>query len=152
MSLKKLKLCRDTQIRGEVMTVEIDNSELIKKLIRFGLNGEETQLYFHLLKFGPTHPSLLAKSLKTYREDIHCALTALIDKGMVKPSPGSPAVYEAVELETALDAALKTHEAKLRGTEMKKQEIQRLSEQQRFSPSDEFVTYKHIKFSKTLNI
>ena len=129
-----------------------DDSEFITRLISFGLSEKEAQVYFHLLKYGPKPPSLLAKSLKTYREDVHRMLTGLIDKGMVNPSLDSPTVYAAVDLETALDSALKKHEAELREMEMKKQELQELSRQQLFRPSDEFSTYKIIKSVKEVMV
>ena len=122
-----------------------DDSEFISRLISFGLSEKEAQLYFHLLKYGPKPPSLLAKSLKTYREDIYRTLNGLIDKGMVNPSLDSPTVYAAVELNIALDAALKKHETELHEMEMRKQELQELSNQQRFRPSDEFATFKILK-------
>ncbi|MGZ4849284.1 MAG: helix-turn-helix domain-containing protein, partial [Halobacteriota archaeon] len=40
----------------------------------FGLNEKEAQCYFYLLKYGPKTPSPLAKSLHTYREDMHRTL------------------------------------------------------------------------------
>ncbi|MGD0171154.1 MAG: helix-turn-helix domain-containing protein [Halobacteriota archaeon] len=58
----------------------------VTRLIGFGLSEKEAQLYLHLLKYGPKTPSPLAKSLKTYREDVHRTLTSLIEKGMVRPS------------------------------------------------------------------
>jgi sugar-specific transcriptional regulator TrmB len=122
-----------------------DDSEFITKLIGFGLIEKEAQLYLYLLKYGPRPPSLLAKSLKTYREDVHRTLNALIDKGMVNPSLDSPTVYAAVDLDVALDAAVRKHESELREMEIRKQELQELSKQQRFRPSDEFSTYKIIK-------
>jgi sugar-specific transcriptional regulator TrmB len=125
-----------------------DDSEFITKLIGFGLSEKEAQLYLHLLKYGPKPPSLLAKSLKTYREDVHRTLTGLIDKGMVNPSLETPTVYAAVELDTALDAALKKHESELREMEMRKHELQELSQKQHFRPSDEFSTFKIIKSLK----
>ena len=132
------------------MTVETDDSEFITRLIRFGLSEKEAQLYFHLLKYGPKPSSLLAKSLKTYREDAYRTLNGLIDKGMVNPSLESPTVYAAVELKIALEMALKNHETELREMEMKKQELQDLSKRQRFSPSDEFTSFKIIKTIKEL--
>jgi sugar-specific transcriptional regulator TrmB len=125
-----------------------DDSEFITKLISFGLSEKEAQLYLHLLKYGPKPPSMLAKSLKTYREDVYRTLTSLIDKGMVNSSLETPTVYAAVDLDIALDTALKKHETELREMEMRKQEIQELSKQQRFRPSDEFTTYKIIKSLK----
>jgi len=122
-----------------------DDSEFLSRLISFGLSEKEANTYLHLLKYGPKPPSLLAKSLKTYREDIYRTLNDLIDKGMVNPSLESPTVYSAVELEIALDAALKKHESELREMKIRKQEIQELSKQQRFRPSDEFSTFKIIK-------
>jgi sugar-specific transcriptional regulator TrmB len=122
-----------------------DDSEFITKLIGFGLSEKEAQVYLHLLKYRPKPPSLLAKSLKTYREDVYRTLTGLIDKGMVNPSLETPTVYAAVELDVALEAALKKHETELRQMEIRKRELEELSQQQRFRPSDEFVTYKILK-------
>jgi sugar-specific transcriptional regulator TrmB len=122
-----------------------DDSEFLSRLISFGPSEKEAQLYFHLLKYGPKPPSLLAKSLKTYREDVYRTLTGLIDKGMVSPSLETPTVYAAVDLDTALESALKKHETELREMEMRKQELQELSRQQPFRPSDEFSTFKILK-------
>ncbi|MGA3198607.1 MAG: helix-turn-helix domain-containing protein [Halobacteriota archaeon] len=55
--------------------------EFTRRLIGFGLNEKEAQLYLYLLKYGPKTPSPLAKSLKTYREDVHRTLNSLIEKG-----------------------------------------------------------------------
>jgi sugar-specific transcriptional regulator TrmB len=125
-----------------------DDREFLSRLISFGLSEKEAQLYFHLLKYGPKPPSLLAKSLKTYREDVYRTLTGLIDKSMVNPSLETPTVYAAVDLDTALESALKKHETELREMERRKQELQELSKQQRFRPSDEFSTFKIIKSLK----
>ena len=55
-----------------------------------------------------------------------------------------------MELETALDVALKKHESELRDMEIRKSELQEMSRQQPFRPSDEFVTFKIIKNVKDL--
>ena len=122
-----------------------DDSELITRLIGFGLSEKEAQLYLNLLKYGPRSPSLLARSLKTYREDVYRTLTDLIDKGMVTPSLDSPTVYTAVELDMALDRTLKKRESELREMEQKQQELQEILKQQRFSPSDEFTQFRMFK-------
>src|SRR5512136_3334072 len=109
-----------------------DESEFITRLIGFGLSEKEAQTYLHLLKYGPKTPSPLAKSLKTYREDVHRTLTSLIEKGMVRPSLDTPTIYTAVDLETALEAALKRRESELREMEARKRELQELATQHQF--------------------
>ncbi|MGZ4922278.1 MAG: TrmB family transcriptional regulator [Halobacteriota archaeon] len=125
-----------------------DKDDFITHLMGFGLTEKEAQCYLYLLKYGPKTPSPLAKSLHTYREDVHRTLTVLIDKGMVRPSLNSPTLYTAVELDTALGSTLKKHEAALREMEARKRELEQLSQQQRFSPSDEVSTFKIIKTLK----
>ncbi|HXY88219.1 MAG TPA: helix-turn-helix domain-containing protein [Candidatus Acidoferrales bacterium] len=124
--------------------------EFTGRLIKFGLSEKEARLYLHLLKYGPKPPTLLAKSLKTYREDVHRMLVNLVEKGMVNPSLDSPTVYAAVELDIALDATLKKHESELREMAMIKRELEEISKQQRFRPSDEVCTFKIIKSIKEL--
>jgi sugar-specific transcriptional regulator TrmB len=126
------------------------DDEFTTRLIGFGLSEKEAHLYLHLLRYGPKTPSPLAKSLKTYREDVHRTLTSLIEKGMVRPSLDAPTVYAAVDLEIALEAALKRHKSEMREMEMRKWELQELAKQQRFSPSSEVSTFKIIKSVKEL--
>ena len=71
------------------------DDEFTGRLIGFGLNEKEAQLYLHLLKHGPKTPSPLAKSLNTYREDVHRTLTSLIEKGMVRPSLNNNRISDA---------------------------------------------------------
>jgi len=122
-----------------------DDNELLSRLINFGLSEKEAQLYLHLLKYGPNPPSLLAKSLNTYRGDVFRTLTSLVDKGMVNRSLKSPTVYSAVELNIALDAALKKYKTELHEKEVMKQEIEEISNQQRVMLSDECFSFKIIK-------
>ncbi|MGZ4846748.1 MAG: TrmB family transcriptional regulator [Halobacteriota archaeon] len=124
--------------------------EFITRLMGFGLTEKEAQCYFYLLKYGPKTPSPLAKSLHTYREDMHRTLNSLVEKGMVRPSLDSPTVYTAVELETALESALKKHESELREMELRKRELEELAQQQRFRPSDEVGTFKMLKTIKEI--
>jgi len=128
----------------------VGDSKFITKLIEFGLNEKEARLYLLLLKYGPKPSSMLAKSLKTYREDVHRTLTGLIGKGMVNSSLNLPTVYAAVDLDVALDATLKKRESELCEMERKKQELEELSKKQYFRPSDEFCTFKIIQNLKEL--
>ena len=108
----------------------MDNeTAFVTRLTSFGLGEKEAHLYLRLLKYGPKTPSPLAKSLKTYREDVHRTLTALIDKGMVRPSLDSPTTYAAVDLDTALESALKKQASELREMEARKRELQELAKQ-----------------------
>ncbi|MGZ8879582.1 MAG: TrmB family transcriptional regulator [Halobacteriota archaeon] len=124
------------------------DDEFTRRLIGFGLSEKEAQTYLHLLKYGPKTPSPLAKSLNTYREDVHRTLNNLIDKGMVRPSLNAPTVYAAVDLETALEAALKRHESEMREMEVRKRELQEIAQAQRFRPAGEAASFKILKTMK----
>jgi sugar-specific transcriptional regulator TrmB len=126
------------------------DDEFTHRLIGFGLSEKEAQLYLHLLKNGPRTPSPLAKSLKTYREEVHRTLTSLIEKSLVRPSPDSPTVYAAVDLDIVLDSAVKEHESELREMERRKRELEELARQQQFRPSDEVSTFKILKTVKEI--
>ena len=69
---------------------------------------------------------------------------------MVRPSLDAPTIYTAVDLDTARGAALKKRESELREMEARKRELQELSKQQKFRPSDEVSTFKIIKSVKEL--
>ncbi len=124
--------------------------EFTSQLIEFGLSEKEASLYLHLLKYGPKTPSPLAKSLHSYREDVHRTLTSLIDKGMVRPSLDSPTLYTAVDVHTALASAVKKYESELREMEARKKELQELSKQQQFRPVEHVPTFRITKNAKEL--
>jgi sugar-specific transcriptional regulator TrmB len=98
-----------------------------------------------LPKYGPNTQSRLAKALKTYREDVRRTLNSLIGKSMVHPSLDGSAVYTAVDLDTALDFALKKQQSELLEMEARKREPKELAKQQQFRPSDNSSTFKMLK-------
>jgi sugar-specific transcriptional regulator TrmB len=64
---------------------------------------------------------------------------------MVKTSLDAPTVYAAVDLNAALESALKKQESELREMELRKRELEELSTHHHFRPSDEITTFKIIK-------
>ncbi len=126
------------------------DDEFLDRLIDFGLSDKEAETYLYLLKHGPRTPSPLSKSLHTYREDVLRTLTALVDKGMIHPSLDSPTLYTAVDIDTALESALKKRENELREMEARKQQLQELSKQQQFRPVEAIATFKIISNMKDL--
>jgi sugar-specific transcriptional regulator TrmB len=106
------------------------DDDFSRRLIAFGLSEKEAQTYLHLLKYGPKTPSPLAKSLKTYREDVHRTLNSLVERGMVRPSLNSPTVYAAVDINVALSSVLKKQQSEVREMEMRKRELQEVAKQQ----------------------
>ncbi len=126
------------------------DEDFSRRLIGFGLSEKEAQTYLHLLKYGPKTPSPLAKSLKTYREDVHRTLNSLVERGMVRPSLNSPTVYAAVDINVALSSVLKNQQSELREMEMRKRELQELAKQQQFRRSDEVAPFKILKSIKEI--
>ena len=124
--------------------------DFTRRLMGFGLTEKEAHCYFYLLKYGSKKPSVLAKALKTYREDAQRMLARLTEKGMVRPSLTTPTTYTAVELQSALESAVKKRESELREMETRKRELQDLSKQQRLRPSDNISKFQIIKSIKNL--
>ncbi|MDD1720767.1 MAG: hypothetical protein LUP95_02125 [Euryarchaeota archaeon] len=121
-----------------------DEDDFITRLMGFGLTEKEAHCYFYLLKYGPKTPSPLAKSLHTYREDMHRTLNSLIDKGVVRPSLTSPTIYAAVELESALEFALTRQEKELIEMKKHKHDIDELAQQ--YKPQSlNAVTFRVLK-------
>jgi len=100
-----------------------DEQVLVQLLSVFGLSEKGGQLYVHLLKYGPKRVGDLARSLKTYREDVYRRCARLIDEGMIVKEVKDKAHYAPVELDQALGGALKAHQNELRRLERAKQEL-----------------------------
>jgi len=124
------------------------DEEFTRRLIGFGLSEKEAQLYLYLLQYGQNTPSPLAKSLKTYREDVHRALNSLNEKGMVRASLDarrSTPLWTSIQ---RLSLLRKSRRGELREMEARKWELQELLKEQKFRPSDEVATFKIIKSVK----
>ncbi|MGZ4882201.1 MAG: helix-turn-helix domain-containing protein [Halobacteriota archaeon] len=115
----------------------------------FGLSEKEALVYLHLLKYGPNTQSRLAKALKTYREDVRRKLNSLIGKSMVSPSIDGSAVYSAVDLDAALNFAMKKQQSELLEMEARKRELKELAKQQRLRPPENSSTLKMLNGSRT---
>jgi len=100
-----------------------DTELIIKRLNEFGLSEKDAQLYVHLLKYGPKRAVDLARSLKTYREDVNRSCARLIDIGMIVKGLEDLARYVPVELDEALESALRAPQNELRRLERTKQEL-----------------------------
>jgi sugar-specific transcriptional regulator TrmB len=131
-----------------MMTAEDDFAH---HLVGFGLTEKEALVYFHLLKYGPNTQSRLAKALKTYREDVRRTLNGLIGKRMVRTSSDRAGIYTAVDLDAALDAALKKQEIELLEMEARKRELTVLAQKQRFHPVNNVPTANTFKRSRNLS-
>jgi sugar-specific transcriptional regulator TrmB len=101
----------------------IDAEPCLALLSEFGLGEKEAQLYVHLLRYGPKRAGDLARSLKTYREDIYRRCARLIDAGMIMKSAGDSSRYAPIGLDEALDAALLAHRSEVDRLLKTKQEL-----------------------------
>jgi sugar-specific transcriptional regulator TrmB len=119
-----------------------DDGEFITKLIGFSFTEKDARVYFHLLKYGAKPLSVLARHLKTYREDVYRTLNDLIDKGVVVGSISSATVYAAVPLETALDTTLTEHKLERQQMEKSKRELEELFDSLDRSPPVEWCSYQ----------
>jgi sugar-specific transcriptional regulator TrmB len=126
----------------------IAEDEFAHRLTGFGLTEKEALVYLHLLRYGPSTQSRLAKALKTYREDVRRTLNSLIAKSIVCPSVNGTA-YAPVDLDAALEAAMKKQESVLLEMEAKKRELKELAKQQLFRPlvKAQASTFKGLKSS-----
>jgi sugar-specific transcriptional regulator TrmB len=100
-----------------------DDWFLIQLLTAFGLNEKEAQLYVHLLRYGPKRAGDLARSLKTYREDIYRRCARLIDIGVATKISEYSSRYVPVELDGALNNVLLAHTRELRRLQSVKQKL-----------------------------
>ena len=106
----------------ETLAIDDDRAP-IQLLTVFGLNEKEVQLYVHLLKYGPKRAGDLARSLKTYREDVYRRCARLIDVGVATKTIGDSSRYAPVELDGALNNVLLTHKRELRRLQRVKQKV-----------------------------
>jgi len=119
-----------------------DDSEFITKLISFGLSEKEAQVYLHLLRYGAKPVAVVARHMKTYREDVYRTLRSLVGKNMVVESTSSPTVYAALPLETALDVTLTKHKLERQQMEKSKRELEELFDTMDSSPPVEWCSYR----------
>jgi len=124
-----------------------DDAAFVTRLIGFGLSEKEARTYLHLLKYGLRLHRRSAKSLKTYREDVHRTLTELIEKAWYAPRSITNNL-RAVDLNTC--ARSRTQEAGERAPRDGSEKSRSFRNSQRVSVSaiDEVSTFKIIKSVK----
>lgn len=118
------------------------DDEFTQRLTEFALSQKEARVYFQLLKYGPQPAAVVTKRLETYREDVNRTLRQLVKKGIACQSLSKPAVYAAMPLEDALDAALRQKTRELRYKEDVKQELIRLAPRLSPLPLEEYCSYR----------
>jgi hypothetical protein len=77
----------------------------------------------HLLRYGPKRAGDLARSLKTYREDVYRRCARLIDIGMATKTSEVLTRYVPIELDGALNNVLLAHKYELRRLQRVKQKV-----------------------------
>ena len=113
---------RDDASLPETLAIDDDRAP-IQLLSAFGLNEKEAQLYVHLLRYGPKRASDLARSLKTYREDVYRRCARLIDIGVATKTSEVLSRYVPVELDGALNNVLLSHKHELLRLQRVKQKV-----------------------------
>jgi sugar-specific transcriptional regulator TrmB len=113
---------RDDVLLPETLAIDDDRAP-IQLLAAFGLNKKEAQLYVHLLRYGPKRAGDLARSLKTYREDVYRRCARLIDIGVATKTSEVLSRYVPVELDRALNNVLLAHKHELRRLQRVKQKV-----------------------------
>jgi sugar-specific transcriptional regulator TrmB len=113
---------KDDALPPETLAID-DDRALIQLLTAFGLNEKEAQLYVHLLRYGPKRAGELARSMKTYREDVYRRCARLIDIGVATKTSEDSSRYIPVELDGALNNVLRAHKHELRFLQRVKQKV-----------------------------
>jgi HTH-type transcriptional regulator, sugar sensing transcriptional regulator len=112
----------DDTLLPETRAIDEDRA-LIKLLTTFWLNEKEARLYVHLLKYGPKRAGELARSLKTYREDVYRRCARLIAIGVATKTSEDSSRYVPVELDGALNNVIFAHKRELRRLQKVKQKV-----------------------------
>ncbi len=137
---------KDDPLLLETISIE-DDPAFIQLLTAFGLNKKDSQLYAHLLKYGPKRAGDLARSLKTYREDVYRRCARLIDIGVVSKTSENSSPYVPVELDVALNKAVTAHKRDLRRLQRLKR---RLMEGPSITPWQGENAYSSFKLVKSV--
>jgi CheY-like chemotaxis protein/predicted transcriptional regulator len=87
---------------------------MLEELQGFGLTPIQAKVYYHLLMFGSTSSTKIAKEIGVHRSEVYRVLRELAEKGVASERDGArPIQYEAKPPEEALEILLQEHEKKL---------------------------------------
>ena len=96
---------------------------MLKTLVNLGFKQVDAEVYDSLTRNGSQKAADLARTLKTYKQQIYRSLRNLQAKGLVEANSEHPAQFTAVSFEKVLDALIKENMQEAIRMEKEKEEI-----------------------------
>ena len=101
---------------------QLDQHDLVERLVALGLDEREAKLYLHLALGGPSRASDAATATRLKRTETYRALEGLMRRGFVTAHLAKPVVYEANSPDAVFGDLLASHE-------QRRADIERVREQ-----------------------
>ena len=110
-------------VRINRLVIDLAVDELVKILQNYGMDGEESQIYVHLLIQGPEGAGAIAKRLGINRVKAYRILKRLEGKGMVEAVLGRPVKYLATPLEEIVNRFIEDEKKRIRLMEAERKKL-----------------------------